>query len=181
MPTANTLTGFIFHVRAQRLPRNVYSEYYIKASVPWHGLLLRIAYLSLAPKMMLDDLIQRLDALRVAPEPTVQSAQDILHPAVPVEEVERQIKQVQAGIPCMLGEDSIQGLSVCHSCGHENPLIHQMGAHCFGYLRCENCDHVFCELCPASAVLTRIADKYSRLRYQKPRGTRYVPILTVCK
>jgi hypothetical protein len=53
----------------------------------------------------------------------------------------------------LTGDKQADGLWVCH-CRHENKLIHYAGPHPFKHLRCGKCEHIMCEFCPTSAIMT---------------------------
>lgn len=83
-------------------------------------------------------------AKRINPPPSaVQEDQDYCHPT--------EGQRIASLIPPVEGD----GLWKCCN-AHEQELIHWSGRHPFKYLKCIRCQHVLCENCCTTAVLSRI-------------------------
>jgi hypothetical protein len=75
------------------------------------------------------------------------------------------------------------GMWRCHF-GHENPLTHFKGAYPFKYLTCGVCDHVICNRCESTEVITKdqaIPAEVDSRRLVKSSQTQELPYFSVCK
>lgn len=78
------------------------------------------------------------------------------------------------------------GLWRCH-CGTENPLVHYKGAFPFKYLTCGCCDHVICERCDTTEILTKVSSTPSTQSTPSSNQSRHKLLkeesrcLTVCQ
>jgi hypothetical protein len=79
---------------------------------------------------------------------------------------------------CATGDKQGDGLWVCH-CRHENQLVHYAGPHPFNSLRCGKCEHILCESCPTSAILTPL--KQVTAESLIPRGREPTSFCWVCQ
>jgi hypothetical protein len=79
---------------------------------------------------------------------------------------------------CATGDKQGDGLWVCH-CRHENQLVHYAGPRPFNYLRCGKCEHILCESCPTSAILTPLKQVTSESLI--PRGREPTSFCWVCQ
>jgi hypothetical protein len=127
--------------------------------------------------------IRRIIMLQLRPGSQEESLETQLANAQPVEhEAPEYDPEVQFTFLSRLYETN-HGMWRCHF-GHENSLVHFKGAYPFKYLTCGVCDHIICDRCESTEILTKDEAFPAELdseRLSTGLQSQELPYFSVCK